>query len=90
MPEVELPGVRLFYQQTGDGPDVGGIVGEARHQDVADPDRLADRRVGLPAVDLQLLDDPLGDVIEHYWCGGTAAWRVGHMIHVVTVWVVVN
>src|SRR5262249_25061963 len=30
--------------ETGDGPDVGGIVGEAGYQDVADPDRLADRR----------------------------------------------
>src|SRR5579862_6081409 len=29
------------------------------------PDRLADRRVGTPAVFLQLLDDLLGDIVEY-------------------------
>ena len=45
------------------------------------PDRLADRRVGLAAVGLQLLDDPLGDLVERRRDDGAAAARaVGHPI----------
>src|ERR1022692_3624760 len=35
------------------------------HRGLGQPDRLADRRVGAPAVLLKLLDDLLRDVIEH-------------------------
>ena len=34
------------------------------HRGLGEPDRLGDGGVGLPAVLLEQLDDPLGDVVE--------------------------
>jgi hypothetical protein len=42
--------------------------------------RLADGRVRPASVELKLLDDPLGDLVEHHRAGRTAARAVGHPI----------
>jgi hypothetical protein len=47
---------------------------------LGEPDRLADRRVRLASVGLQLLDDPLGDVVERRRACRSAARAVGHPI----------
>jgi len=44
------------------------------------PDCLADRGVGLPAIGLELLDDPLGDIVKNDRCGRTAARTMGHAV----------